>query len=278
MFCNKCGKPQKENAKFCSSCGSPLKRPEAGATGTSGMQPPPVPQPPVSAAQPVGPQPPVSPHPPAAGPSPPATYRKSNTRLIVILAMAAVVVAGGIVAVILLTSKPASAPLPSAAAQVTAQATEQASPAATASAGATAPAGTDVSLRVFSTPSLDTSEKIESVLTGSAWEIAGIAHNPDQKAGNEGEYTLALYADFYERLTFTDDGKFRMYTEASGEVHDDSYTYEITGTNYCDSEKDEEGDYLRFYLAADGNLYATIMYEGDPYTDFCVYAPKPLGP
>ena len=54
--------------------------------------------------------------------------------------MAAVVVAGGIVAVILLTSKPASAPLPSAAAQVTAQATEQASPAATASAGATAPA------------------------------------------------------------------------------------------------------------------------------------------
>ena len=257
MFCNKCGKPQKENAKFCSSCGSPLKRPEAGATGTSGMQPPPVPQPP------------VSPQPPAAVPSPPAAHKKSNTRLIVILAMAAVVVAGGVVAVILLTSKPASAPLPSATAQVT----EQASPAAT-----TASAGTGVSLRVFSTPTLDTSKKIESVLTGNAWEIAGIAHNPDQKAGNEGEYTLTLYADFYERLTFTDDGKFRMYTEASGEVHDDNYTYEIKGTNYCDSEKDEEGDYLRFYLAADGNLYATIMYEGDPYTDYCVYAPKPLGP
>lgn len=269
MFCSKCGKSQSGNAQFCAFCGHPLTPEAPAGTEPQGtMQPPPVSSagtppsaPPVQSAPPSPPMHPTPPMRPAA-PMPPAPARKPNTLLYVLLGVAAVVIVGLLVTFLFI--------LPSS--QKTASTLASANPADTTAASVSAPpvntaASASTTLRIYATPAFNTGTTITSAMAGKTLVLSGIAHNPDQIRGEAGEYTLSKFSGQSAKLVFSADGASLTLYEGTAS----GTTYPLSGTSYADTSPDGQGNYMRFYLAADGNLYRTNMNGSDAVSDYTVF-------
>ncbi|MFZ5975424.1 MAG: zinc-ribbon domain-containing protein [Bacillota bacterium] len=268
MFCSKCGRQQAENAVFCSSCGAPLPKQGEAAPQSAGVQqtpqntvpPPNIPPAPAATNMPPTPPAPAVNRPPAPSGPP----RKSNTRFYIFLGVAVVVLIGIAVTlfIILPQSRQASATLPSA------------SPAGTASASATPiPADTAATLRVYAAPTFDTGTSIASVLTGKTWVLAGVAHNPDQTYGEEGQLNLDDFTGNTVRLEFSGNTLTINENTAADGAAPQKLDYTVSDQNFCETTHGQD-KYMRFYLGKDGNLYRTYMEGNDACSDYTVFTPS----
>ena len=113
---------------------------------------------------------------------------------------------------------------------------------------------------------------------GGVWTSVGLAGNPNQVNGPDGEFSLADYEDCIYYTEFFADLTWKIKYDEAGYVSVDTAYYEIMDLDYADVYDYDDSYGFRFYNGSDGRLYMCFyLIDDDSYpdaSDFVVFEKK----
>ncbi len=131
-------------------------------------------------------------------------------------------------------------------------------------------------LQAYPTPVFETNTPMYSVLTESAWSIAGTASNPNHLGAADDAVVLDQVKNKIKEVIFYPDNTLDIIAQ-SEEQSDLMLEYEIMDIHFCESYLNEDGYGYRFYLGNDGLIYMCLYGSGEnafpDISDFLVFAP-----
>ena len=139
------------------------------------------------------------------------------------------------------------------------------------------PSGDEGIAAVYDSPVMSETP-LYTVLSDGVWSAVGIATNPNQVYGEDGVFTFDQMYGYRYYVQFFNGNTFNIAL-VEDEITEETHTYELMDSYYCEGLRNTDGVGYRFYYGADGRLYLCLYYYvGDgsepDITDFIVFEQK----
>jgi len=128
---------------------------------------------------------------------------------------------------------------------------------------------------IYQTPKLESRYTISDLIArNTEWAAVGIADNPSQVAGSNGELTLENQANNMYSLVFDGTESFDLITSVGTRREETHWVTNLVRDDMIRAFNEEWGWGIRIYRGVDGNLYMCYFsseYNGRDITDFVVF-------